>query len=313
MLRELKRQTRSFCLFFRTFGNDMEVVLPELNALCEGRHPLFQEEDRIVLDGSDGGPDYRMTLSPSHCGTFLRNPPQDLFALIMGTIDQPDSKAVGLDYYADREGVSIFHGLHAVDSKVSELAGENATFALRDSYLGWSTTGSSSVGGKPFLLGDLNDPARHAIFFDDNITATDPKIVDPIDPHHWPRRFCSSQLNGVHLVQAQPLESISNRGYFLDCIRDCEAARKAKLVRWELALNLLGNLADVGRVLKMLVGEGDLKVDGKPTMTYRPWAEMPAVMLRSKAATFEDSEDIVQGRPRSAPPRDSLMSLRSSF
>jgi len=41
LLRELKRRGRSFTLVFRTFGFDLGRFERELNALCEGTHPLF--------------------------------------------------------------------------------------------------------------------------------------------------------------------------------------------------------------------------------------------------------------------------------
>jgi hypothetical protein len=292
MLRELKRQERSFTLFFRTFGSDMEVVLKELNALCEGRHPLFQEEDNIVLDGSDGKSDYRMSLTTDGCGTFMRNPPEDVFALIMGTLRQPETREEGkpgLAFYGGSEDIKMIQGFGDVCAKVTELGNQRRTIALRDSYLGWSIVGSNSAGGKPLFLSDLNDPHRHSIFFDDNITATDPRIVDPIDPAHWPRRLRSSQLNGVHLVQAQPVDSISNPDYFLDCIRECETARKEKLERWELVQKLLGNLVAVRRILARLVKDPDM--DKRKTFSYRPWIEMPIVKLASQVTTFDDDDE----------------------
>lgn len=299
MLRELKRQERSFTLFFRTFGSDMEVVLKELNALCEGRHPLFQEEDYVVLDGSDGKSDYRMSLTTDGCGTFMRNPPEDVFALIMGTLRQPETREegkLGSAFYGSSEDIKLIQGFGDVCAKVTELGNQRRTIALRDSYLGWSIVGSNSAGGKPLFLGDLNDPHRHSIFFDDNITATDPRIVDPIDPAHWPRRLRSSQLNGVHLVQAQPVDSISNPDYFLDCIRRCETARKEKLERWELVQKLLGNLVAVRRTLARLVK--DPEMDKRKTFSYRPWLEMPIVRLASQVTTFDDDdEQESQGRP----------------
>ena len=54
--------------------------MQEIEALCEGWHPLFSKEDIVVLDGSDGCPDYRMRFdSTESCGTFFRNPAQDDF------------------------------------------------------------------------------------------------------------------------------------------------------------------------------------------------------------------------------------------
>uniref|UniRef100_A0A7S1SCD7 EF-hand domain-containing protein n=1 Tax=Alexandrium catenella TaxID=2925 RepID=A0A7S1SCD7_ALECA len=291
MLRELKKRGRSFTLIFRTFGNDLELVQKELNALCEGRHPLFPDD--IKLDGSDGQPDYRMYLGrPSTCGTFFRNPAHDDIALVMGTIHQPRTMEEFPDFYNGREGVSIARGPTDVISKMVDISGRPSTIALRDFYGAWSFMGLKSRGGKPFFL-SWHDDSVHSIFFDDNITAADPKIVDPINARHWPQRFCNPQLLGVHLVQAQPLFSITNRDYFLECISECEAARCSKLKRWDLAQRLLGDLASVQHVLTSLVsGTARKEAAGLTRKIFEPWCISKKVSLATQADTFdEDYED----------------------
>lgn len=287
MLRELKRTGRTFTLMFRTFGHDLELVEKELNALCEGRHPLFPDD--IKLDGSDGCPDYRIHLKrPSGCGTFFRNPDQDEIALVMGTIRQPRTMEDFPGFYEGHDGISIHKGHSAVIHKIMELSGQQKTIALRDFYSAWASVGMKSRGGKPFFL-SWHDEAAHSIFFDDNITAADPKIVDPINAHHWPRRFCNPQLLGVHLVQAQPLHSMTNRDYFLECIRECEAARRLKLKRWDLAQRLLGDLAGVQHVLTALVsGTAKKEAQGFAHKSYQPWCTCKKVSLAQGADTFDE-------------------------
>ena len=64
-------------------------VEAEFNAMCEGRHPAFALDEKILLDGSDGGRDYRMDLSEGQpgCGTWVRDGTS--LCLLLGTIDQP--------------------------------------------------------------------------------------------------------------------------------------------------------------------------------------------------------------------------------
>jgi len=286
LLRELKRERRSFMLMFRTFGHDLALVQKELNALCEGRHPLFPEEDPIVLDGSDGLPDYRMRLdTPQGCGAFFRNPSEDVMALAMGTTCQPRTMEEFPSFYDGLDHVVLLQGHRAIVSHLVDLRGQQCTVALRDFYLGWAATGLKSHGGKPFFL-SWHDDGVHSIFFDDNITAADPQIVDPINAHHWPHRFCSPQLFGVHLVQAQPLHSILKQDYFLECVRECEAARQAKLSRWELAQSILGDLAGVQQVLTALVSE-TARVS-EVSKSFQPWCMTGQVSCASKVGTFEE-------------------------
>lgn len=283
-LRELKRRGRSFTLIFRTFGSDLPKLQKEIEALCEGWHPLFSKEDIVVLDGSDGCPDYRMRFDTTEsCGTFFRNPAQDDFmALIMGSIEQPDSIEKGLDFYDDKQDVQIHEGVYQVFKHYTKMSSQPRTIALRDFYQGWAAAGSSR-GGKPFFLGRM-DPAEHCIFFDDHITPLDPKIVDPVDAHLWPRRFSSAQLFGVHLVQAQPLLSIRDRDYFVKCFEQCEAARAAKLERWHKLKRIV---ADLDGVRKVLSGFLYTSVPSQ-NASFRPWSRSRQVSRAQRVQTFED-------------------------
>merc|ERR1712217_994603 len=114
----------------------------------------------------------------------------------------------------------------------------------------------------------------------------DSKIVDPINAKQWPRRYSAPQLFGVHLVQAQPVLSISNPNYFLDCLKACESAREAKLARWELAQQLFGDLASMQRVLAALVGGVEA-----PYVPYTPRAR-PSMVQTFEEETPDDVDDL---------------------
>jgi hypothetical protein len=43
LLLHLKATHRSFSLVFRTFGKELNEVVTEFNAFCEGRHPLYPQ------------------------------------------------------------------------------------------------------------------------------------------------------------------------------------------------------------------------------------------------------------------------------
>jgi len=292
MLRELKRTGRSFTLIFRTFGKDLPALQQELRALCEGSHPLFPGD--VVLDGSDGEPDYRICFDKSTCGTFFRNPHKSDLSLIMGTLEQPTLNE-GMQFYDKHENIDIFSGADAAMACYETLCQRSQTVALRDYYQGWASTTRRSYGGKPFFLG-CNDPHRHSIFFDDHISAADPKIVDPINAHLWPRRFGCSQVFGVHLVQAVPLYSMQRQSYFLDCIRDCEIAREAKQKRWMLLLQLMGDLAGIQTVLSGLTKDsvrafGQTLVSDPSCDGYQPWSDSGIVHSQTSVNTFDDFDE----------------------
>jgi len=126
--------------------------------------------------------------------------------------------------------------------------------------------------------------------------------VDPINARDWPRRFGISQLFGVHLVQAQPLQSILDLDYFLKIIQDCEVARKAKLERWRKLQHLVGNLAAMQQVLSALVGEAGCRLSEKSKLdvpkdesaTYRPWNKSRSVRNSQVIPTFDDDEEMFE-------------------
>merc|ERR1712079_790716 len=142
----------------------------------------------------------------------------------MGTIEQPNKIEDGMGFYEKNEKVHIFEGPQAVVACYNRICGHRGTVALRDFYQAWAAVGNKSHGGKPFFLGQ-QDPGMHMLFFDDHITPGNAKIVDPINGHLWPRRYHSSQLYGTNLVQVQPMQSIMEKDYFLNCIHRCEVAR----------------------------------------------------------------------------------------
>ena len=97
LLRQLKRDGRSFSVCFRTFGRDLGRLESEYNALCTDTHPLFPAEEGappLKMDGSDGAPDMRMDLSGNgtSCGAFFRassGTPEEDVKLAFGVIQRP--------------------------------------------------------------------------------------------------------------------------------------------------------------------------------------------------------------------------------
>ncbi|KOO35415.1 dpy-30 motif family protein [Chrysochromulina tobinii] len=229
LLRELKKTGRSFSICFRTY-----------NALCEGTHPLFPGRD-VVLDGSDGGPDMRIDMGQvDKCGTFVRDGAGKI-ALVLGTIEQPDrAQASSYDeiakfYAAYDPPVRVMPAIEAANT-LDFLLGPAAprTLALRDYYSGWEAVGCQAHGGKPLLL--KSSPTELQIFFDDHITSHDAHIIDcrrAADPDAEPLPIAATL--GIHLVKAEPVLSISQSSYFVDCIAEAEkkwriqAARRATL------------------------------------------------------------------------------------
>lgn len=137
----LKRDKRSFMLFFRTFGEDLADVADELNEFCEGRHPQFPG---IRMDGSDGEPDYRLSMSSTRkCGTFHRD--ENCTSLVMGTTEQPgegrfkNATNRTLQFFDQFSGLTIISGIDKVQDALCERFKQCGTIGLRDYFAYWKS------------------------------------------------------------------------------------------------------------------------------------------------------------------------------
>mmetsp|Transcript_140649 Transcript_140649/g.262407 ORF Transcript_140649/g.262407 Transcript_140649/m.262407 type:complete len:541 (+) Transcript_140649:214-1836(+) len=218
MLASLKKNRRSFSLCFRTFGEDLPQVSTELNAFCEGKHPLFPG---VYMDGSDGDPDYRWhPADATRSGTFHRDDSQD--SLVLGTLDQPgegkhrDAKDKSLRFYDAIPGVSrIITGRTAVREFFWDLLAKPGTYGFRDFFPYWKHMHNTSAGGKMFFFTPSRSTNRHELFFDDNIRYNDAHIVQPINVLQPNRKLWATALLRRHLCRVDPLQAIYDPMYFV--------------------------------------------------------------------------------------------------
>eukprot|EP00425_Heterocapsa_triquetra_P037084 CAMPEP_0195085398 /NCGR_PEP_ID=MMETSP0448-20130528/25828_1 /TAXON_ID=66468 /ORGANISM="Heterocapsa triquestra, Strain CCMP 448" /LENGTH=614 /DNA_ID=CAMNT_0040118797 /DNA_START=5 /DNA_END=1847 /DNA_ORIENTATION=- len=226
LLATLKRNKRSFSLVFRTYGEDLECTLNDLCRFCEGNHPLFPD---VRMDGSDGEPDYRVSLSePDKFGTFHSD--KKGLSLVMGTLEQPgEGKYKSVEdssmafYGKEFPHLPAIVGREAVQSFVWERTAQCGTIALRDYYQAWRQSGMSSEGGKVFFFGSVTDGERHCVFFDDNIRFNDFYIVNPICIEDVERKYVVGHMLMSHVCRAEPLSSIRDRQYFVQELQRLEA------------------------------------------------------------------------------------------
>lgn len=223
----MKKSQRSFTLCFRTFGEDVQRVLDELNAFCEGRHPSFPE---VRMDGSDGEADYRFhTSNTDQYGTFHRD--DHCTSLVLGTWEQPGEGRYrevtdrSLAFYASlRPEIRTISGIGPVRDFMHECLSRPGTVALRDHFLFWKSKGFSSAGGKVFFVQRPNIlSTNHHVFFDDNIRFCDAHIVQPLDYHDLETSIWVSSVLHSHLCKAVPWESIPDHDYFVKQVQRLEA------------------------------------------------------------------------------------------
>jgi len=298
LMKHLKQEGRSFTVCFRTFGEDMESVLDELNLFCEGRHPRFPG---VYLDGSDGFPDYRVfNKDPTKCGTFHRE--EECTSLVMGTWEQPgegkhkNASDKSLAFYkSELPHTKMFVGLDATHDYLQQILAWPGTLCLRDYHQYWKKKGQTSAGGKMFFVerDHLLTCKQHQVFFDDNIRYEDAYIIQPIlwsNPSHTP---WVPPLLRTNLCRAIPWESIGDQQWFVKQVQRMETAFEHKLVAKQRVKKLL----NVMRTSRYKLAEIQLdresslcKMSSGAGSGYDPWKGMRHTDKELSTRAFGESE-----------------------
>mmetsp|Transcript_54531 Transcript_54531/g.130066 ORF Transcript_54531/g.130066 Transcript_54531/m.130066 type:complete len:766 (+) Transcript_54531:162-2459(+) len=297
LLKKLKEVGRSFSIVLRTFGVDISgAVQEEFNAFCEGRHPEFPGEP--LLDGSDGGGDYRMRLDdPESIGTFFRDPSNgDMIALVWGTHQQPERQEEGLEWFNNIPNTKVVVGAKAAaESLEARLNSGRGMVVIRDYYPAWASCKCKGIGGKPVFL-HVEDDAVMPVFFDDHIRPADPNIVDAIDVRTYPARIPMPQVYQTHLVKALPLSAIASESYFWDELQECERLKAEQMNRRRKVARMLHDVGAIRSVIRLLSGTEDIRElleppvagqmsrqpsdalgEGAEAMKYTPWQKTEVV------------------------------------
>jgi len=286
LLLRLKRDKRSFTLVFRTFGEDLQSVVAELNLFCEGSHPLYPGKR---MDGSDGETDYRIKPEdPDTCGTFYRD--DDTVALIMGSWQSPEREKVpSIKFYDNIPGVIVHKGdYQQMYAFLLKKCSKPGAMALRDYFPYWKGKEMSAEGGKLLFYDVCPDAETHFIFFDDNIRYSNAYIVDT--KHACPNSkvpFIASLLQS-HICRAEPLESILDSDYFVKHVARLENGYERKL----LARKRLKRVLRLVRVMTKCSSAFALAAVEVPVLNpdYDAWEGMRPVNKRLSIVAQDDDD-----------------------
>lgn len=240
LLQHLHARNTRFNLVFRTYGDDLARIAQEFNCFCKGSHPFFHLDDSLPrMDGSDGGVDRRIHLSPvggtkgddtHRFGTFLRS--DELTALVMGTFNQPkaDDEPHDLSFYELQSKLQVVTGIPAIHEFLTHTwRKQQATLAIRDFYPFWFRNCEDARAGKLMTV-DLSEDAQdvHVMFFDDNILPHEPHIVDARDARDGTSLDFVATTKDRHLLRVEPLETICNDNFFIERFNTSLENRKMK-------------------------------------------------------------------------------------
>ncbi|EGR28967.1 hypothetical protein IMG5_165630 [Ichthyophthirius multifiliis] len=233
----LKKQKREFAIIFRTFGEDINDVVKELNSFCAGEHPCFNGRNGTVLvkfDGSKNNKNYK--IKNSHLGSFYR--PQDNVeecTLILGTSKKLQPGITDLEQFYQNEitkqQVKFYKGSHQIYTITQELLKESCAIAIIDDWYNWNKNGEKYNFSKTLFI-DQTDYLTQHIFFDDNITEDDQCIVDTIDAVKGTRIPIKKSIN-KYLVRVNMLDVLKDPDFFLKSIELCEKQRAEEIERIE--------------------------------------------------------------------------------
>ena len=223
---ELKSQNRIFTIIFRTFGYDFEEVIKEFNAFCEGKHPLFIEQE-IRFNGENGSKDYRIK---EHCiGVFYRfNDNIDNIYLVLGCLQRihdiktPEELYLKFNNKIKSGEVNIIKGGKEIFKFINDNSskGKINSFCINDHYETWFGNAKRQTFGKPMLIDTTNKDVE-VFFFDDNITQDELSIVDCRDINTG-TTVKDKNIKEKYLIKVDTLKAAEDKNYFLNIIKKAE-------------------------------------------------------------------------------------------
>lgn len=191
---------RDFALVIRTYGLDAANVLSSMSHGLSGNHPGFSRALPLQVN---------------------RTP---------GTIQRPKDDVIVLESFRMASAKELETKLSHERDIYRFLCRSQGISGYIDDFKKWQAHNYNHHSGKPLWI-DPHDKKHHHIIFDDNFRALDEdSIVDVrvFDKEETTRAYSLSKtqlsvLEDVCLVQADLLESIDDRDYFLRKVELCEA------------------------------------------------------------------------------------------
>ncbi|XP_076469116.1 uncharacterized protein LOC143299671 [Babylonia areolata] len=200
LIQHLHEAGRDFALVIRTYGLDAPNALASLAHGVKGHHPGFPRPMPVPVNRATGN---------------IRRPERDVIVLEAFRSQGRRELLAKLTHERD-----IYRFL----SRSLGISG------YKDDFQFWQSNGYNHHAGKPLWI-DPQDVHHHHLIFDDNFRALDEdSIVDVrvFSKEDNTRAYSLSKtqlsrLEDVCLVQADLLESIDDRDYFLRKVDLCEA------------------------------------------------------------------------------------------
>merc|ERR1719237_1949059 len=133
-----------------------------------------------------------------------------------------------LSFYEHFPEARVIEGFAAVREFLGKAFQQPGTYAIRDAYHCWESSGKTFKAGKPFLFLPSRSSRRHDMFFDDNAFGETP-CIHPMNLCDLEHDHPPELLQHTHICCVWPLDAVAKTDYFISAVRNMESVYMQQL------------------------------------------------------------------------------------
>lgn len=218
----LKNSKIEYSIIFKTFGNDLPLIIKEFNYFIKGDHPLYSGKyGTKELKFPQKNEEEFYLMSDEHLGRYFRKSKNlDETVLLRGNHIKEKTLEKALEKKAQKK-LEILDTFEKIYHHKIHCLKDNFALGLRDDYnfiKPHLNKGSHHGTGKLFLV-NSKDKDLHEIFFDDNLGEGSKNMVDIWDIGRK-ERIPIDKCWGKYLVPVDTIQAMLDEDYFINLIKN---------------------------------------------------------------------------------------------
>ena len=232
----LKKQKQEFAVVFRTFGQDLKLVVHEFDKFARGEHPCFNGRNGLPLvkfDGSKNSKDFRFKCPEEQIATLYRlGAGVNEAVMVLGdNHERVDHSEIN---HIDSDENTIIRDHLEIYQTILEALKKHSVMAIQEDFPAYKASGYSNDRAKMMLIDQADYNTQH-IFFDDNADSAESCIVDVRDVITG-EALPYKKFMDMYVVKVHPHRAILENDYFVKLIEQCEAKRDDEIRRVEAGI-----------------------------------------------------------------------------
>lgn len=232
----LKKQKQEFAVVFRTFGQDLKLVVHEFDKFARGEHPCFNGRNGLPLvkfDGSKNSKDFRFKCPEEQIGTLYRlGAGINEAVMVLGeNHERVDHSQIN---HIDSDENTVIRDHLEIYQTILETLKKHSVMAIQEDFPAYKASGYSNDRAKMMLVDQADYNTQH-IFFDDNADSAESCIVDVRDVITG-EALPYKKFMDMYVVKVHPHRAILENDYFVKLIEQCEAKRDDEIRRVEAGI-----------------------------------------------------------------------------